>query len=154
MITFELEQDERDKKLSKLYNKEVSSSILIKKEGVTIGRVFTPSGSGHDVTNAIQVCGFTEAFDLWGCGIFKGYKDIQLLYDDGIMGGKPHKLDMSKCCRCYMNPCQCENKCNKTNEEIEEEGIKRPLPFNVKISKEIEERLERNKHIPRTRGKK
>jgi len=35
-----------------------------------IGHIFTPSGSGEDTLNAIQVCGFEEAFDLWGCGVF------------------------------------------------------------------------------------
>ena len=35
-----------------------------------IGHIFTPSGSGEDTLNAIQICGFEEAFDLWGCGIF------------------------------------------------------------------------------------
>lgn len=42
-----------------------------------IGHIFTPSGSGSDVENAIQVCGFTEAFDLWGCGLFKTPKADQ-----------------------------------------------------------------------------
>jgi hypothetical protein len=35
-----------------------------------IGQIFTPSGSGQDVKNAIQICGFEEAFDFWGCGIY------------------------------------------------------------------------------------
>ena len=35
-----------------------------------IGQIFTPAGTGGEVESAIQVCGFDEAFDLWGCGIF------------------------------------------------------------------------------------
>lgn len=50
-----------------------------------IGQIFTPSGSGENNRNAIQVCGFTEAFDLWGCGIFATPKTNQggcYEYDD------------------------------------------------------------------------
>lgn len=39
-----------------------------------IGNIFTPSGSGHTYKNAIQICGFTEAFDLWGCANYQTYK--------------------------------------------------------------------------------
>ena len=44
--------------------------VLIKSYGKTIGHIFTPASSGNDITNAIQVCGFDKAYDLWGCGIF------------------------------------------------------------------------------------
>jgi hypothetical protein len=37
---------------------------LVKKE---IGNIFTPAGSGRYTINAIQVCGFKEAYDYWGC---------------------------------------------------------------------------------------
>lgn len=75
-----------------------------------IGHIFTPSGSGHINLNAIQICGFDEAFDLWGCGIFGDSerkvmkKDIQLCWfglydqmsneerDNVILGTKEHKL--------------------------------------------------------------
>lgn len=40
------------------------------KKRKVIGRIFTPSGSGEEYTNGIQICGFTEAFDLWGCACF------------------------------------------------------------------------------------
>lgn len=39
-----------------------------------VGRIFTPSGTGHDNLNAIQICGFTEAFDLWGCSEYQTFK--------------------------------------------------------------------------------
>jgi hypothetical protein len=51
-----------------------------------IGHIFTPSGSGKTYTNAIQICGFDDAFDLWGCGVFGDVetkqmkKDIQLKF--------------------------------------------------------------------------
>lgn len=35
-----------------------------------VGHVKTPAGSSDDVASAIQVCGFEEIYDLWGCGIF------------------------------------------------------------------------------------
>ncbi len=45
-----------------------------KKERKKIGNIFTPSGSGESSKNAIQVCGFNEAFDLWGCANYQTYK--------------------------------------------------------------------------------
>jgi len=54
-IKFELERDNK---------------VLIKSSGKVIGHIFSPASSGGDVTNAIQVCGFDMAYDLWGCGIF------------------------------------------------------------------------------------
>ena len=90
-----------------------------------VGMIFTPSSSGHNVKDAIQVCGFTEALDLWGCGIFadKGVqvKDIQLRFTPTT---EPHVLDriverdgtgfelrtQMPCIRCYNHPCTCEVK--------------------------------------------
>lgn len=52
-----------------------------------IGQIFTPSGSGKRNSNAIQICGFNEAFDLWSCGIYgnkvtgKMKRDIQLMWN-------------------------------------------------------------------------
>jgi hypothetical protein len=151
-----------------------------------IGHIFSPSGSGENITNAIQVCGFDEAFDLWGCGIFgerlpdelvkvkipesrleyakdsaerlksmlsqeeyedlkkgihtehhhrwKMKKDIQLLFSvDGSGSGRKSisefDFNAQHCHRCYSNPCHCENK-------------KGGVPFNVKRSDEIEDKLE------------
>jgi hypothetical protein len=52
-----------------------------------IGQIFTPSSSAENNLNAIQICGFDEAFDLWGCGVFgdketgEMKKDIQLCWN-------------------------------------------------------------------------
>jgi len=98
-----------------------------------VGRIFTPSGTGVDCINAIQVCGFKEAFDLWGCGRFihpklkpndmeyeknehgdKKYmyaKDIQLMFDDETKYDNGHNGDWShNCTGCFNNPCTCERK--------------------------------------------
>ncbi len=52
-----------------------------------VGRVFTPSGTSRDKPDAIQICGFSRAFELWGCGVMgdnkgKPVQDIQLLFKD------------------------------------------------------------------------
>lgn len=134
-LTFELEENEQDKRINKNRKqymksdfKPIASKILIKRGGETIGHIHTPAGTGENITNGIQICGFTEAFDFWGCGIFRGYKDIQLLFDEGIMGGIDHKLDLRECLRCYRKPCQCE-----TPQE--------PISFKVKRREELKDRL-------------
>jgi len=117
-ITFELE-----------HNKKVK----IMQNGKEIGHVFTPGSSGSNYLNCIQLCGFTEAFDYWGCGIFKGFKDMQFLFDPkyGRMEGT-HTHNMTKCCKCYMDPCQCEVK------------IKYENPFTVKRSQDLNQRILQN----------
>ena len=61
-----------------------------------IGRIHTPSGSGENILNAIQICGFDEAFDLWGCGVYgdaetgKMKKDIQLMWTRRYKMINPH----------------------------------------------------------------
>jgi hypothetical protein len=70
--------------------------ITDKGEEKDIGQIFTPSGSGKINLNAIQICGFDEAFDLWGCGVYGDKetknmkKDIQLcwLYPYDLMEEK------------------------------------------------------------------
>ena len=62
--------------------------MILNENEEEVGHIFTPAGSGNDNTNCVQICGFTDAFDLWGCGIFKGTKDIQLLFDENKMHGK------------------------------------------------------------------
>lgn len=112
MITFKLENEEK---------------VLIMRDGKEVGHIFTPSGSNHTNTKAIQVCGASEIFDFWGCGVFKGYKDIQLLFDDYKMKGTPVKgFDTSKCLACYMDPCACEQET-----KIDQ------CPFKVKREKQI-----------------
>ncbi len=46
-----------------------------------IGHIFTPSSSAENNLNAIQICGFDEAFDLWGCGVFGDKKTKQMKKD-------------------------------------------------------------------------
>jgi len=55
----------------KLINEQKVEIVNVDDKGEhVIGQIFSPSSSGNDVKNAIQVCGFVEAFDLWGCGVF------------------------------------------------------------------------------------
>lgn len=111
-----------------------------------IGRIFTPAGSGNDIKNAIQVCGFSEAFDLWGCANyaepkikvdytydkdkngnkkFQQCKDIQLQFNSET---KQHREEMDwdkDCVRCYNIPCNCDNKQRFAN------------PFTVKRNQDL-----------------
>lgn len=112
-----------------LINKELVRIIGIDANGKrnNIGEIFTPSGSGNDSLNAIQVCGFKEAFDLWGCAryiypklnkeetsyqkdvlgtIYQHAKDIQLMYDDETVRHVGENREV--CEECYNDPCTCE----------------------------------------------
>lgn len=57
-----------------------------KQDRKEIGRIFTPAGSGGGNINAIQICGWDESYDIWGCGVYgdkatnKMKKDIQLIW--------------------------------------------------------------------------
>ena len=105
------------------------------KQRKVIGGIFTPSGSGGIYPNSIQVCGFDNAFQLWGCGIFGRYKgtlkestlfgkvdkkhyeqlkDIQLEYS---MESEPHGIEGTdgRCLKCYNIPCTCDNKNPNSN---------------------------------------
>jgi len=121
-ITFEMENEQK---------------VLIKSNGKVIGHIFTPSSSGNSITNAIQICGFETAFDLWGCALFgkKGVndkffskKDIQLLFHDYVNEANlsERRKGIDNCWRCYSFPCVCET----------EKGD----PFTVKREKELCER--------------
>ena len=103
---------------------EQSVAIIDSGNGNQVGQIFTPSGTSHDVTSAIQVCGFDEAFDLWGCGIFcskvgkKAKKDIQLLFSkDSIKDQMALDLDHG-CAKCYCNPCNCKELRVKSLKEV------------------------------------
>ena len=109
-------------------NVNIMATNEVTGENRKVGHIFTPSGSGQDSKNAIQVCGFSEAFDLWGCAIFakpkieiegmiyvrdgngnKVYeqaKDIQLVFESETrqLPGFIHQ----DCNCCYNNPCTCE----------------------------------------------
>lgn len=92
-----------------IFKLDTDQRILIMKDNVEIGHIFSPAGSGHNHLNAIQVCGFSEAFDLWGCGIYEGFKDIQLLFDGQKMSGEfDTHLSVDSCGVCYHIPCACD----------------------------------------------
>ena len=83
-------------------------NIDILKDGKKVGHIFSPSGSGKDNVNCIQVCGFSELFDFWGCGVREGFKDVQMYFGDNAMPGKHDVTSPDTCYRCYKKPCCCE----------------------------------------------
>lgn len=94
-------------------NCEDNQYVAIMKGDKQIGRIFSPSSSSENIENAIQICGFSEAFDLWGC-VMDGYKDIQLLFDEKQYTtpkdkeGTPIYRSVANCDRCFSTPCCCE----------------------------------------------
>ena len=113
---------------------------------VEIGHIFTPAGSGEDTLNAIQICGFEEAYDLWGCGVYGekignnviAKKDIQLLFKDYINVRSNHYNQ--ECVRCYNYPCTCEIG-KKEGNDIEEDvkkAIFESSPYLVKKGNMLE----------------
>ncbi len=145
-------------------NNEKSISIIGIQNGVEkeVGCIFTPSSSSQNTLNAIQVCGFEEAFDLWGCGRYvlqpngveaklrmleKGNikwmraKDIQLLFNFNTKADGGASFNEIECLRCFNSNvyCTCENK----------EG-KNKNPFNLKREHQLKEILEfEDKNIAR-----
>ena len=103
------------KLIFKLKDKQ-NINIINEEDGRIIGRIFTPSGTSQDVPDAIQVCGFSDCFNLWSCGKFSTKngnpaKDIQLLFEEGT---KPYNLlkdfNLSTGCgRCFFpeDKCMC-----------------------------------------------
>lgn len=66
-----------------------------------VGHIFSPGGTGEHVTNAIQVCGFEDAYDLWGCGLFsekfeekkdRDPRQIEYLKNKGIVPDKDYVI--------------------------------------------------------------
>jgi len=127
------------------FKAETEQLIVVLLNGKEVGRIFTPSSNDNDCT--IQVCGFDEALDLWGCGLFgeelplvkgkygedriqcKMKKDIQLKFDMSsalteIVRDLNFVAQGGDCWRCYSRPCVCENKDGE-------------MPYNVKKSKVI-----------------
>lgn len=106
-----------------------------------IGHIFTPAGSGCDTKNAIQICGFEEAFDYWGCGIFgeKGEadkavmkKDIQLMFKDYKRAERREtNHTWHACVCCYNDPCTCEQGTQT------ESGEKSRCPYVPKRSEDL-----------------
>ena len=122
-------------------NKEITIFGIENNERKEIGRIFTPSNnmenrkesgnSTSDNPKAIQVCGFTKIYDLWGCGVYgkkenlidkdelnksiitqlinrkvTHYKDIQLQFDFNTDKIRDNDT-LNNCHRCYNNPCTC-----------------------------------------------
>lgn len=122
-----------------------------------VGQIFTPSGSGELYKNAIQICGFSEAFDLWGCGIYaepvideiginyvkdkygrkvgRQAKDIQLYFGYETIKEELQSLS-DGCLKCFSNPCSCEVKIRGEN------------PYTVKRSQDLPlEKIEEPKEV-------
>ncbi|MEK6881474.1 MAG: hypothetical protein AABY22_17765, partial [Nanoarchaeota archaeon] len=104
-------------------------------ESHIVGRIVTPAASGK---NAIQVCGFTDAYDYWGCAVFgtsidkkvktetiisgvrehhetikeefRQAKDIQLMFDLRTIQNKAKNTNFTggDCMKCFNMPCTCE----------------------------------------------
>lgn len=107
-----------------------------KEESHEVGAIFTPTA--NDYTNAIQVCGFEEAFDLWSCGNYQRprtknhvmdsephrMKDIQLKFNFETIKKDMDNLD-NICLKCFNRECSCE--CHE----------KYNNPFTVKRSQDL-----------------
>ena len=99
----------------KLINEQ---KIHIINNGKVVGRIVTPSGTSRDRTNAIQVCGFENLFEYYGCGVFRNPKnkkepkrDIQILFSEDSEQGHSG-FDMSSGCgRCFYprEKCKCKD---------------------------------------------
>jgi len=109
--------------------------IIAEKDGMEqeVGCIFTPSSSGQNITNAIQICGISEAFDFWGCSRyvqpkdldvkkrvmtaiedkeekFIQTKDIQLMFNfETRPTFKINTNQFDNCLKCFNKPCSCEN---------------------------------------------
>ncbi len=120
-------------------------NIINEKDGRIVGRIFTPSGTSRDKPDAIQICGFSRAFMLWGCGAIGDnnnmpLQDIQLLFKDFKSKKKDASISIEKtsiegtsfpvkhisneCWRCFhkkdeVGNCKCsELKVHRTYEDI------------------------------------
>jgi len=72
------------------FEKKSDTSIGVWREGKEIGCIWSEKSAGgmpypHDDSiyckNAIQICGFDAVSETWGCGIFKGKKDLVVSFD-------------------------------------------------------------------------
>lgn len=89
-----------------------------------IGRIFTPSGTGHNNPNSIQICGFDQLFDYWGCGVFfdtsgNPKRDIQLFFKGDGSKFNP-QFTQDDCPKCYYpkNDCKCDDFKIKSEYEV------------------------------------
>ena len=135
--------------------------IVNREDGRIIGRIFTPSGTGEIHQDAIQVCGFSNAFEHWGCGTIgdndgKPLQDIQLMFKDFKAGegndmnglaftvGNIPILNKKGCERCFhwknnVGNCRCDElKVFRRFEDIEKWEKRHKLYLDkTKIIKEL-----------------
>lgn len=139
-IEFEIMDDKGNKVVSKEVTifaiGDLGTEKGVRKE---VGGIFTPSGSSQDTNNAIQICGFTEAFDLWGCSryVIPSYNHLEKVYDQYGKVKMEHVKDiqlqfsmeivpahekisysaplLKTCWGCFNTPCTCEMKVKKDN---------------------------------------
>jgi hypothetical protein len=130
-------------------NKENEQEVKIidKNNNKVVGRIFSPAGTLKDVPNAIQICGFDFAYNLFGCGVITGdnelhKKDIQLLF-------QPRKMDYFnishknfECWKCFNLKEDCSCKELKVFKDIED--VERYMNKKEKfmLKKEILKKLE------------
>lgn len=109
------------------FDKINDTLIHIMNNGKVIGRIFTPAGTEKDISNAIQICGFDEAFDLWACGVFGdggGHpkKDLSLLFNENsVYESSLKSFDMSSDCgRCFYpkDKCKCSELILRDRKEL------------------------------------
>ncbi len=119
-ITFELENEQ---------------NVRILGDGKEIGQVFSPAGTSRDKPNAIQVCGFESAFNLWGCGVYSNKgglprQDVQLLFNKDTFNKPSKYLGLSLnllCHKCYYSKkdCKCKDVRIKTEDELTLERLEK-----------------------------
>lgn len=107
-------------------NKERVLIIGIDEKGERkqIGHIFTPSSSAENNLNAIQICGFDEAFDLWGCGVFGDKETGQMKKDIQLAWHKVYDMidrPMEK------KVCIGEKEHHLTEERMKQLGLKKPI---------------------------
>lgn len=93
-------------------------SLVDSSTGTKVGQIFTPGGTCNDNGgHSIQVCGFSNIKDLWGCGVFGSKKkqalDISLLWDKDTHPQTTKSDIVTDCCRCYNKPCSCDDITNE-----------------------------------------
>lgn len=114
-ITFKIKEDTENKE------------VVIFGDGKVIGNIHTPSGTMHDVDNAIQICGFDDAFEYMSCGIFSNEagepkRDIQLMFSSDVVRKltKFGIMDVKNCGKCFhpKKDCRCKDTRIKSLKEL------------------------------------
>lgn len=125
-----------------LINNKTVRILSNKKE---IGRLFVH----EDYNNVVQLCGFDEAFDYWGCGVYGDKKtkilkkDMQFIFNEYTMLTKKDiqsledrfSFNNDQCLRCYNDPCTCEMRFDGIDAVVN--------PFQVKRLYQIKDLLDK-----------